>query len=73
MLQHSDETSVLQELNAALHHLPQAPVGTQLLLLDVQQRPAQELPHLVHRRGDLGAPQVGVMSAEPNGPGTSYD
>lgn len=48
MLRHGDETSVLQELNAALHHLPQAPVGTQPLPLDVQQRPAQELPHLVH-------------------------
>lgn len=69
----SDEASVLQELNAALHRLPQTPVSTQLLLLDVQQRPAQERSHLVHGRGDLGPPQVGFTSAETNATGMWYD
>ena len=73
MFRHCDETSVLQELNAVLHHLPQIPVSTELLLLDVQQRPAQELSHLVHWCGDLGPPQVGFMSVETNETRTSYD
>lgn len=62
---HSDEMFVREERHTLPRHLPQTLLSAQPALLDVQQRPAQKVSHLLQRGGDLQQAKRLCFTYEP--------